>query len=339
MRGIRICLIAAIVLGVAGVTGAAGPMALTSGGDFYSAGTRDNQVVITARYSDGTVGELFIPQSAAAVESSLQVGVDEATGAIYVLWQKEDGMDARLRMAGYLDGTWIGPRTFAGGDGTAAYNPMMLIHRSVSLIEELVEEGEEPAVTEMATSFLHLAWWSQINEDDPGLAKYAAVELHSNGVPQFKDMEPVELFDLLPYGVGCFEFVASDNLRHPRLFIDPQSGNPHVFATDLASCHFQIIELLPAVEEEIEDFEKRRRQIIILRHATAIALRPDLPLASAKLAVGSGLKMLMHWDAELKEAIHYLELDEDGVSETKTLVLDENLGHERGVELIRELAR
>ena len=92
MRGIRTCLIAAVALGVAAVSGAAGPMALTQDGDLYMASTRDNQVVITARYADGSVEELFIPQSAAAVESSLQVGVDETTGAVYVLWQKKTGM-------------------------------------------------------------------------------------------------------------------------------------------------------------------------------------------------------------------------------------------------------
>ena len=58
MRGIRVCLIAAIALGVAGVTGAAGPMVLTSDGDVYSAATLDNQVVLTARYADGTVSKL-----------------------------------------------------------------------------------------------------------------------------------------------------------------------------------------------------------------------------------------------------------------------------------------
>jgi hypothetical protein len=345
MRGIRICLIAAIALGVAGVTGAAGPMVLTRNGDLYSAGTRDNQVVITARYADGTVSELFVPQSAAAVEDSLQVGVDENTGAVYVLWQKLTGLDSRLRMAGYLDGTWIGPRTFAGNDGTGAYNPAMLIHRSVTQIVDGTDEDGEPIVTELGMTFLHLAWWSQVSEDDPGLATYAAVELNGEGYPVWKDMEPIELFDLLPYGVGCFEFEAGDNLRHPKLFIDPQSGNPHVFATDLASCHFQILEVVFSIEDEEQEFGKRRRQIIILRHAAVIALRPDLPLARGRLVVGSGLKILMHWDAEIDEmdemydAVRYLELDEDGVSETRNLVLDEDLDHERAVELIRELAR
>jgi hypothetical protein len=340
MRGIRICLIAAVALGLAGVAGAAGPMALTRDGDLYSADIRDHQIVITARYADGTVSDLPVPQSAAAVEDSLQVGVDEATGALYVLWQKWQGMDSRLRLAGYIDGTWIGPKTFAGGDGTAAYNPIMLIHRSVTRIEEGTNEDGDPVFSELATSFAHFVWWSQIHEDDPGLATYAGVELHSNGVPQWKTMESIELYDLLPFGVGCFEFEASDNLRHPKLFIDPASGNPHVFATDLASCHFQILEVLTELEEEVNEFaEKRRRQIIILRHASRIALRPDLPLKSGKLEVGSGLKMLVHWDAIDNDAINFLELDEDGASETKSLILDEGLSHERGVELIRELAR
>jgi hypothetical protein len=338
MRGIRVCLIAAIALGVAGVTGAAGPMVLTSDGDVYSVATRDNQVVLTARYADGTVSELFVPQSAAAVESSLQVGVDEATGAVYVLWQKLTGLDARLRLAGYIDGTWIGPRTFAGGDGTAAINPVMLIHRPVSKIVDGFDEDGEPVVTELATTFLHLAWWSQASEDDGGFAKYAALELDENGVPQFNDMQPVELQGLFPFGIACFEFEASENLRHPKLFIDPQSNNPHIFATDFGDCFFQILEIVPVVEDDVPDFGKRRRQIIILRKASMIALQPDLPLSKGRLVVGSGLKMLMYWDGDEEDLVQYLELDEEGLFETKNLYLDEKLNHEMAVELIRELA-
>ncbi len=339
MRGIRIGLIAAVVLAVAGVTGAAGPMVLTRDGDVYSAGTQDNQVVITARYSDGTVSDLPVPQSAAAVESSLQVGVDEATGAIHVLWQKWEGIDARLRLATYLDGTWIGPRTIAGEDGTAALNPVMLIHRSVIDLIEGVDDNGEPVVSEVATTFLHLAWWSQLSEDDPGHAMYAAIELRDNGVPLFNEMQPVELYDLLPWGYACWEFEASENLRHPKLFIDPRSGNPHVFATDIANCLFQILELVPQVLDETEQFTKRRRQIIILRQASMIALRPDLPLATAKLVVGGGLRIVMHWDADEEHVIHYIELDPEGIWETKTLTLDEKLDHEQAVELIHEMAR
>jgi hypothetical protein len=339
MRGIRICLIAAVALGVDSISGAAGPMALTQDGDLYMASTRDNQVVLTARHVDGTAEELFIPQSAAAVEDSLQVGVDETTGAVYVLWQKRTGMESRLRLAGYVDGTWIGPRTFAGGDGTAALNPVMLIHRPVSVIENGIDENGEPLSEEFATTFIHLAWWSQVSEDDPGLAVYAAIEINDDGEPLFNDMQRVELQGLFPYGIACFQFEANENLYHPKLFIEPKSNNPHVFATDFGDCFFQILEIDTAVEDDQASFEKRRRQIIILRKASMIALRPELPLAKGKLVVGSDLRMFMHWDAEEGQNIlHYLELDQEGLYETKTLVLDEQLGHEQAVDLIRELA-
>ena len=337
MRALRTILIAVIVLGVAGIVGAAGPMTLTRGGDLHAVGNRDNQVVVTTRHADGTLSDLFVPQSAAAVPSSLQVGVDEATGALYVVWQKKTGLDARLRLAGYLDGTWIGPTTFAGNDGTAAYNPQLLVHRAVSTITEEVGEDEEPVTTELATTFLHLVWWSQTSEDDVGVARYSAVTLDDDGVPQFRSAETVDLVDFLPYGIACSEIENVDNLRHPKLFIDPKTGNPHVFASDISYCIFQILELQPEVEETGEDTDKRRRHIIILRQGTMIAMRSDLPFSKAKLEIGRGLQLIMHWDAEEEGILNYLELDRDGISETKSLALGEILNHEQAVELIRGL--
>ncbi len=339
MRALRKFLIAVIVLGVAGTAGAAGPMTLTRAGDLYTAGIRDNQVVVTARHADGTLSELQVPQSAAAVLSSVQVGVDEATGALYVLWQKKTGMEARVRLAGYLDGTWIGPTTVAGNDGTAAFNPQLLVHRSVSTITEEGGEGAEPVATELATTFLHIVWWSQISEYDVGVAQYLAVALGADGLPQFENSEVVDLTDLLPYGVACPEIEDLGNLRHPKLFIEPQTGNPHVFATDISYCMFQILELQPEVVEDGEGADKRRRQIIILRHGTMIAMRSDLPFASGRLEIGRGLKLIMHWDDDEEGTLNYLELDQDGISEAKSLPVGEILNHEQAVNLIRGLTQ
>jgi len=337
MRPIRTILIAVVALGVAGIVGASGPRTLTRAGELYSVGIRDNQVVVTARLADGTASELFVPQSAAAVPSSVQVGVDETTGALYVLWQKKTGAEARLRLAGYLDGTWIGPTTFTGNDGTAAYNPQLLVHRAVSTITEDLGEDEEPVTTEIATTFLHLVWWSQTSEYDVGVARYAAVALDEDGVPQFGTAETVDLIDFLPFGTACSDTFDVDNLRHPKLFIDPKTGNPHVFATDLSYCVFQILELRPEIVEEDEGAEKRRRQIIILRQGSMIAVRSDIPFATSRLAIGRGLKLIMHWDSEDEGILNYLELDRDGISETKSLTLGETLNHEQAVELIRGL--
>jgi len=337
MKEVRYFLIAVVVLGIAGIAGAVGPMTLTNTGDLYAVAQRDHRVVVTARYADGTVSELIVPQSAAAVADSLQVGVDETTGALYVLWQRRTGMEAKLRLAGYVDGTWIGPTTFAGNDGTAAFNPQMLIQRAESSITEETDDGEEPVVTEIATTFIHIAWWSQVSDDDVGVARYAAVAVNEDGVPLFDGMAPVDLIDLLPFGIACFDIEVGDNLKHPKLFIDPRTGSPHVFATDLANCIFQILELGTEVVVDDSGAAKRRRQIIILRHGSMIALRPDLPFAKSRIEVGGGLKLIMHWDDEESDVLHFLELKSEGISETKSLMLNETLSHEEAVDLIRDL--
>jgi hypothetical protein len=47
--------------------------------------------------------------------------------------------------------------------------------------------------------------------------------------------------------------------------------------------------------------------------------------------------MIMHWDDDEGDVLHYLELDEEGISETKSLALGETLSHEEAVDLIRGL--
>ncbi len=150
-------------------------------------------------------------------------------------------------------------------------------------------------------------------------------------------MSPVDLIDLIPYGITCFDIGVGDNLKHPKLFIDPKTGNPHLFTTDLSSCIFEILELRPEVVVDATGADKRRRHIIILRQGATIALRPDLPFAKGRLEVGGGRKLIMHWDDDEDNVLHYLELDQEGVSDTKSLPLDETLSHEDAVDLIRGL--
>jgi hypothetical protein len=326
-----------LLLSVAGIA-AAGQMTLTRSGDLYRVDKVDGALVVTSVLADGTVEELMVPQSGAAVPNSLQVGVDEASGTLYVLWQRSKNITGKVRLAAYREGTWFGPRTVAGNDGTVAFNPQMLLHRAKTKIIEEAAEGEDPVEIELATSFVLLTWWSQVSEEDPGVARYASIPLRADGLPWFDDMASEILADRLPYGYACFDLEPTDNLKHPKLFLDPRSGNPHVFATDLAHCVFQILELRPEVEIIDDGFNKRRRHVVVLRSGAMIALRRDLPFASAKLEVGGDLSLIMHWDG-IEGLLHYIELDREGISEPKSLILGPTLNHEQAVELVRGLTR
>ncbi len=129
----------------------------------------------------------------------------------------------------------------------------------------------------------------------------------------------------------------AENLQHPKLLIDPRSGNPHVFATDLNSCLFQIFELVPMVEEEDRSTTQAPAPDHHPAQASTVALRPDLPLAT-KIEVGSGLKLIMHWDGD-EENRSIPRARPGRAVRNQEPVLDETLSHEQAVELIRELAR
>ena len=326
MRRARATLIAILLVGMA-MTAAADDMVLTRNGELYRVVPSDDGLVVNHRFTDGTVAEYLIPQTAGIAATSMQVGVDELTGALFVAWQKDDDLDASIEIAWLADEWWIGPYTIAGGDGTAAENPQMMLDRIVTVVED---EGEP---VEVATTFLHLVWWSYVEDRDDGSAYLASIQVDENGNPQIDAFQALALSDLLPYGIGCEAIEGAAGLAHPKVFVDPQSGSPHIFATDFSNCLFQILKIDYEVVEEWIGEIKRRRHIVLLGHQSMIAANPDIFLSTAKVEVGHGLDVVMYWDIE--DAIAYVQLDENGVPPVQSLTYGEGLTHEQAVERVR----
>jgi len=328
MRAARATLITILLAGVAAAA-AASDMTLTRNGDLYLVAPSDDGLLVKERLTDGTVEESLIPQTAGIAAASVQVGVDELTGAVFVVWENGDGLDARVELAWRADGTWGGPFVVAGGDGTAARNPQLMIDRVVTVVDD---DGEP---VEVATTFLHVVWWSFVEVAENGSAYLASIPLDDVGTPTMDLFAPVALEDLLPYGVGCEGIEDADGLAYPKLFIDPQSGAPHVFATDFVNCVFQILRLDYDVVEDWVGTTKRRRHIVLLGNASMIALNPDMVLSSAKVEVGHGLDVLMYWETD--DGIAYAQLSEDGMPPVQTLATGDDLDKAQAIEVIRSL--
>lgn len=328
MRRARATLIAILLVGMA-VTATAGDMALTRNGDFYRVAPTDEGLVVNHRFTDGTTAEYLIPQTSGITATSVQVGVDELTGAIFVAWQIGEELDAFIQVAWLADQWWMGPYTVAGHDGTAVENPEMVLDRVVDLVEE---DGE---MIEVATTFLHMVWWSYTETRDDGSAYLASVPLDEGGNLQIDAFDPIALSDLLPYGIGCEGINDTAGLAHPKVFSDPQSGTPHLFATDFSNCLFQILKIDYELVEDLIGDTKRRRHIVLLGHEAMIAANPDIVLKSAKVEVGHGLDVVMYWDVE--DAVEYVQLDEDGTPPVQSLALGEHLSRGQAMEMIRNL--
>jgi hypothetical protein len=309
---------------------AASDMALTRGGDFYRVAPSDDGIVVGHRSADGTLGEYLIPQTAGITATSMQVGVDERTGAVIVAWQRGEAPESSVEIAWLANEWWIGPYTIAGGDGNAVENPQLMLDRVV----DVVEEDGEPI--EVATTFLHIVWWSFTEDRNDGSAYLASIVLDDDGNPLIDAFQPIALSDLLPYGIGCEGINDAAGLAHPMIFDDPQSGSPHIFATDFANCVFQILKLDYEVVDDWLGEIKRRRHIVLLGLESMIAANPDIILSTAKVEVGHNLDLVMYWDAE--NAVEYVPLDENGVPSVKSLPFGEGgLTREEAIEMVRSL--
>jgi hypothetical protein len=184
MKHFRFIVALALTVGFAAVASAA-DMTLTESGDLYRLTLEEDGLIVTATMSDESVVELLVPQTAGIVTPSYHVGADESSGAVFVLWQENEGPEATVVFASHSEGTWYGPTVLAGGDGTAAINPQMLLFRH-SKVFEADEEGEEPIVVE--DSILHLVWWSFEEAIEDGGAVYSSVPVDDLGLPIFDDV-------------------------------------------------------------------------------------------------------------------------------------------------------
>ena len=335
MRELKITLVA-LVMAAFAATAAAGDMTLTRSGDLYRIAATDDGLAVSGTLADGTSLELIVPQTASTATSAHNVVFDPITGSLFLLWQQDEGDAAVVMFASYLDGTWTGPDLVAGGDGTAAGNPQLMVFRVIDVIEEEDEEGE-PVVIEVATSFLHLTWWSYSATVNDGKAVYLPAPIDDDtGVPDFEAYERVMLSTLLPYGIPhCDGIEEAAGLTAPKLFPDPQSGNPHLFASDFAECMFYIIEL--GGEVTVDPVTERRRHTIILRQRGTYPVTNELPLANSAVELGHNLSMVLYWDAE--ESVDYMQFELGSMSDVMSLPIGDDLSHEQAVDLIRGLVR
>ncbi len=317
----RLPLLTCVFLLAATVAAATGGMGLGPNGTLYILRHDGDQMVLTERTADGVSQSLPVPETWGVMATNIAIAVDPVSEAAVGIWQEEfaDGL-ARVMLVGYAKGTWTGPFVLAGDDGVRAANPSLLVHRAVISLED----GDE-----IATSIVFVAWWRGESEID-GNATLANMPLNDSGQPLFDERETVDLFSNLPYGFACSLEGNEHSLAHPKLFIDPQSGNPHVVFPDLEECLFNILELEPVLDTQ------RGRLVVILATGSHILINPNLTMNKASFAIGHNLSVVIYWDVE--DAIKYVGLNEQGWSELKVLQLTDELDHERAVNLIRSVA-
>ena len=334
MRVLKITLLALVMAATAALA-AAGDMTLTRAGDLYRFGTSDDGLIVTATLADGTSLELAVPQTEGTVSSALNLAVDPISGGVYLFWQDGEETAAVVRYASYNDGAWTGPVIIAGGGAGSAANPQLMLYRAVDQVEVEGDDGE-PVTIEVATTFLHMIWWRYDQSVNDGAAIYLPAPLDDDtGLADLDAIGRFRLSDLLPYGIHCDGIDDATGLAAPRLFSDPESGMPHLFASDFAECLFYILKLDHQVT--IDPVTERRRHTIILRQGGTYPVDNDLPLNTSSVEVGHGMTLVLYWDAE--SSVDYMQFNAEGASGMMSLPYGDGISHEQAIALVQSLAQ
>lgn len=334
MRRLIFTLILAGCFGVAGFAGA-DPMVLTSGGHLYKVQSADAGLVLSLSGPDIDDWEAIVPQTHGLSSEGVVLVVDEATATPYILWADTVDDFSSIYFAALVDGAWYGPVVLAGDDGTTVSNPHAMIHTARTVVD--FDDADRPIF--METTFLHTVWWRHDNVTALGHAMFSPIPLDEYGMPLMEDAAIYDLENLLPYGFGCDDNPDVAGLTSARFFIG-DGGQPQLFTPDFADCVFQLLGIeYEVVEEDIPGTgEKRRRHISVFNAGDVVmAIPPNIMLENAKMFLGHDSSVLIYWDAP--DAVEWLLSDTEGWTEVRRLPLDDDVTHERAVELLRVLAR
>jgi hypothetical protein len=216
------------------------------------------------------------------------------------------------------------------------------------------ETANDTPTEELASSFIHVAWWQQ--DSHRGYAVYLPIELLDDGTALVENATPTALRDLVPYGVQCDLPEDTSSLTPPQFFIDPETGDPHIFFTNLGDCLFQIFQLRAQIDEGGEGDEgdgttgmtKRRRHVIVFGNRFDATISPELEVDNANLEVGHGMSVVAWWEStELADdaspesatpVVRYLVMDGNGWAPIRSLPLNDEISRDQAVGLIRSLA-
>ncbi len=337
MKRATICL-AVFLATVAMVASAGTPnIALGPDGTLYRLEAVDGQLSIAVERAEQDTDVIPVPQTTGIEASSLLLDVDPATGTVVAVWQETPAEDlSRIMLATWHGGTWFGPVAVAGEDGVTSVHPSLLVHDT-----KLTATDDDGNLVIMGIeSRIHMAWWQDPAADDGGSAYYASTVLDENGVPDMESWDPVSMGSLAPWGSGCSLGEDATGLTYPRLFVDAQSGDPHLIFADLPNCMFGIVRLAEEATPDGDDepaTSQRRRNVIVFGLRKMVFIKPGLPLNDADFEVGHNLSIALYWNAG--DALQYITLDEDSWSDIKSLKLGDHLSREDAVNLVRRLAR
>jgi hypothetical protein len=285
------------------------------------------------RAQDGSTSLSILPGTESYQDKrGLQVGYDEQTQSLLLLWTEDISAYSHIRVGVLRDGVWTNSALLPSDGISRAHNPQMQItHQQVSYLDE------NDVTVARTSSIVSVIWWEEAS------ALQARLGVLFLDAASF-DPANLSVYDLpaLTGGNGATSYndVPSGAYLYPSLQADGLSGAVLASYADLNADRHRVLKVsFPEFQgkpSEEGNLNWKRRHIPIVGVVAEGPIPRRLPGMKGKLGVGttigSGYRPTVYWleDASLK----YMRLGSADWEPVRSIAIDETMTYERALELV-----
>jgi hypothetical protein len=287
----------------------------------------------SSRAQDGTTTLGILPGSESYQDKrGLQLGFDEQTGTLLLLWTEDISAYSHIRVGVFRDGAWTNSPLLPSQGISRAYNPQMRVtHQTVSYLDE------NDATVTKTSSIVAVVWWEEATWLQ---ARLAVLFLDES---EF-DSANLAVYDLpaLTGGIGASRYndVPAGAYLFPSLQADGLSGAILAAYADLHDAQLRVLKVqfpdFQGKPSEQGNMDWKRRHIPIVGVMSEGPVPGGAPGMKEKLGVGTsigtGYRPTLYWleDSSLK----YMRLGATDWEPIHSIAIDATMTYEKALDLV-----
>jgi hypothetical protein len=290
-----------------------------------------------SRAHDGATTVSILPGSESFQDKrGLQVGYDEQTSALLLLWTEDISAYSHIRLGVFRDGVWTNSPLLPSQGISRAYNPQMQItHQRVTYLDE------NDVSVARTSSIVSVIWWEEASELQ---ARLGVLFLDAAAF----DPANLSVYDLpvLTGGVGATEYgdVPSGAYLYPSLQADGLSGAVLASYADLNADGHRVLRISfpefqgkPSEEANV-DWKRRHIPIVGIASQGPLArMSPrrhplDKREKGVGTSIGGGYRPTLYWLEE--NSLKYTRLGATEWEPVRSIAIDETMTYEKALALV-----
>jgi len=332
--------LSAIVILLAAAASAGTPHALDRNGVLWGASAGPEGLVLTAQRDGATLVTSTVPfavASAGAVDSEIQVAVDELTGKVVVVWQRNwSPALSDIMLAVWKDGVWERIATLSADMSSHPRFPAIQLSRVRTTVPDAQAPNDASRATTVEDSFVHVVWWDGSGTAQHGLYGLLCLTAAADDAEALYERS---LDDFIWIGGGCSLPAPQSILERPLIASQPVNDRAYLFHGSRRACLFQVVEVsftLDSATSGIIVTAQRRRHTPVFGVKKLFAVPNSMSLEGARFLLGDDLTPVAY--RVTGGTVEYISSTGFRWSPKRSLAVGDDLRIEQAIPLVESLA-